>query len=117
MGLAFQILDDVLDVAGPMERTGKQRGTDLLEGTTTLPLILAAESDARLAGLDLRGVRSRAEAEEICERIAATDALDESRRRAAILVTEAKQEIETALDPDLTELLSLVADRVVGRYS
>ena len=43
--MAFQILDDVLDVSGPPERTGKPRGADLLDGTVTLPLILARESD------------------------------------------------------------------------
>ena len=48
MGLAFQLLDDVLDVAGPPERTGKVRGTDLLDGTVTLPLIEAAAVDPRL---------------------------------------------------------------------
>ena len=36
IGLAFQMLDDVLDVSGPVERTGKSRGTDLLDGTVTL---------------------------------------------------------------------------------
>ena len=41
LGVAFQMLDDVLDVSGPAERTGKPRGADLLDGTVTLPLILA----------------------------------------------------------------------------
>jgi geranylgeranyl pyrophosphate synthase len=45
LGVAFQVLDDVLDVAGPPERTGKPRGADLLDGTVTLPLILARRSD------------------------------------------------------------------------
>ncbi len=35
IGLAFQLLDDVLDVSGPPERTGKPRGADLLDGTVT----------------------------------------------------------------------------------
>ena len=48
IGLAFQLLDDVLDVTGPPERTGKARGTDLLDGTVTLPLILARERDPEL---------------------------------------------------------------------
>ncbi len=70
IGLAFQLLDDVLDVAGPPERTGKARGTDLLDGTVTLPLIIARERDPELAALDLRELDERS-AEAACDRIAA----------------------------------------------
>ena len=63
IGLAFQLLDDVLDVSGPAERTGKHRGTDLLDGTVTLPLILARERDPGLAAIDLRAVRTPEQAE------------------------------------------------------
>ena len=59
IGLAFQLLDDVLDVSGPASRTGKQRGTDLLDGTVTLPFILARERDAELGALDPRTDRLR----------------------------------------------------------
>ena len=53
IGIAFQILDDILDVSGPPERTGKPRGTDLLDGTITLPVILARRLDPGLASVDL----------------------------------------------------------------
>ena len=78
--MAFQILDDVLDVSGPVERTGKSRGTDLLDGTVTLPLILARERDGELAGVDLAALRGARQAEELCERIAATGALEQAER-------------------------------------
>jgi geranylgeranyl pyrophosphate synthase len=116
IGVAFQILDDVLDATGPVERTGKERGSDLLEGTTTLPLILAAEEDPRLGTLDLRSLQSRGEAERICNMIAATDAVERSRARAWELVGEAKAEL-SSFDGELSALLRLVADRVVTRYS
>ena len=54
IGLAFQLLDDILDVTGPPERTGKPRGADLLDGTVTLPLIVGRGRDRRLAELELR---------------------------------------------------------------
>ncbi len=118
IGLAFQLLDDVLDVAGPPERTGKARGTDLLDGTVTLPLILARERDPALADLDLRTL-DPAGAEAACERIAQTGALEEVRADARARVDEAKRTIAScgALSETQRRLLALVADGVVERYA
>ena len=116
IGLAFQLLDDVLDVSGPVERTGKSRGTDLLDGTVTLPLILARERDPQLAKVDLATLEGPEQAEALCDRIAATGALDQARERALTMVAEAKDELPTALPDGRAALLDLVADAVVERY-
>ena len=107
IGLAFQLLDDVLDVSGPAERTGKHRGTDLLDGTVTLPYILARERDPGIP--EPREIEN---AEVVCDRIAATGALDDVRARALEMVEEAKREL-----PRRDRALELVADGVVERYA
>ncbi len=117
VGLAFQMLDDVLDLSGPEERTGKSPGTDLLDGTVTLPVVVAIGLDPELAGVDLDGL-DRDSAQELAGRIAATGALDEVRARAVAMVGEAKAALVGARLPEgRRELLELVADGVVLRYS
>jgi geranylgeranyl pyrophosphate synthase len=117
LGLAFQLLDDLLDVAGTSEAIGKRRGGDLLDGTVTLPLILAAQWDRELAELDLRAITRPEEAERICDLIVATDAPTETRRRALELAGDANAELDGALDQGTIDLLRLVADRVVDRVT
>ena len=115
IGLAFQVFDDVLDLSGPPDQTGKSRGTDLLDGTVTLPIIYAWEEAP-----ELRDERpeSASAAEALCDRIAATGALERARERALALVAEAKAVLPAVeLSDKQRSALTLVADGVVERYS
>jgi heptaprenyl diphosphate synthase len=70
LGIAFQLSDDIIDVASDSEQLGKAPGTDLREGIQTLPMLHALRSarprDARLTELlrsaDLTDPRLHAEA-------------------------------------------------------
>ncbi len=119
IGLAFQILDDVLDVSGPSERTGKHRGTDLLDGTVTLPLIIARRRDPALAAMDLRELVSEpAQAEAVCDRIAMAGALGEARKQALHHVAAAKAALgDVRLPENRRRALDLLADGMVERYA
>ncbi len=116
IGLAFQILDDVLDVSGPPERTGKPRGTDLLDGTITLPLIVARERDPEGAPRELRRLRGPDEAAAVCDWIESTGALAIAKDRAIGLAEDAKS-LLSELPARQRAVLELVADGVVERYA
>jgi geranylgeranyl pyrophosphate synthase len=86
LGIAFQIADDILDCAGETIETGKVAGTDLREGTPTVPLLLAAQADpevaAALAGGPLEGALAR---------VAETGALHQSRELALDYARKARE--------------------------
>ena len=88
LGVAFQIADDVLDCSGATIETGKIAGTDLRDGTPTLPLLLAAQEDdvvrAALAGGPLDGALVRVAATGALERSTEV-ALDYARKARACL--------------------------------
>jgi geranylgeranyl pyrophosphate synthase len=116
IGLAFQVLDDVLDVSGPPERTGKRRGADLLDGTVTLPLILARQRSDAVARLDLREIAGAGDADSVCDAIEATGALEDARRLALEMVGEARAALPLLPTAQL-QALHLIADGVVDRYA
>ena len=79
LGLAFQIVDDLLDLIGDPAITGKTPGTDLKEGVFTLPVLIAVEREPELAGMLERGERELASVLPVLDR---TGALGEARAAA-----------------------------------
>jgi geranylgeranyl pyrophosphate synthase len=100
LGVAFQIVDDILDCCGTTIETGKIAGTDLRDGTPTLPLLLAARDDDvvrdALAGGSLDGALVRVAATGALERSREV-ALDYARRARACLNGELRREELEAL--------------------
>jgi octaprenyl-diphosphate synthase len=107
LGLAFQIADDILDCAGQTQETGKIPGTDLREGTPTMPLLFAAREDEvvrdALAGGPLDGALLR---------VAATGAIEQSRDCALDYATRARSYLgEHPHREELEALTYAVVDR------
>jgi geranylgeranyl pyrophosphate synthase len=108
LGVAFQISDDILDCSGVTIETGKIAGTDLREGTPTLPLLLAAQRD--------KAVRSALAGESHLEgallRVASTGAIEESREVALAYARSARACLNGELHrEELESLTYAVVDR------
>ena len=107
LGVAFQIVDDILDCTGQTLETGKIPGTDLRDGTPTLPLLLAAQEDDLV-----RRALEGGPLEEALVRVAATGALDRSRETALDYARRATASLDGAHRRDeLDALVGAVLDR------
>ena len=108
LGIAFQIVDDILDCAGLTIDTGKVAGTDLREGVPTLPLLLAARED----GVVRRALAGTGAPDGALVRVAATGALERSREVALGYARRARECLDGVPRSDELEALThIVIDR------
>ncbi len=119
VGSAFQLSDDILDVASETDESGKTPGTDLREGVMTLPVLMALESedpaDARLHEL-LRGdLTDDALLAETLTLLRAHSAMDEARRYVIARAGEAKARLAVLPDGPVRAALEAFADAVAIR--
>lgn len=120
VGMAFQIVDDLLDYTELEEVTGKPSGADLREHKVTLPLIAAlprlSETDRRLVD------RLMATAEpsdqlitDVIQAVAAAGGLDYARDRAQLLASQAESALESLAPSPATEALRASITYVLDR--
>jgi heptaprenyl diphosphate synthase len=108
LGRAFQLADDILDLVGNAEQTGKIPGADLRQGIYTLPVIEAVGSDEGLRERLLEGVESH-ELPPLVERIRVGGAVEMALEECNAWIDEAiailpRPAAPTECEPPLVEL-------------
>ena len=121
LGLAFQLIDDVLDLEGSEAATGKSVLADLREGKLTWPLIVATERDpdllAELGALAEGNGTNEATARlwKVVERVRRTEALEATRTFAEEQTTLARSLLAVVPDSPARRAVEIVIDAAVQR--
>ncbi len=120
LGIAFQLVDDLLDFTADEQVLGKPIGGDLREGKVTLPVIyLLREGRPRARDLVERIVRERAVApdewRELCRLLGESGAIEKAYGRAVEFAALAKRHLEAFPPSRERELLLALPDYVLAR--
>jgi heptaprenyl diphosphate synthase len=120
LGMAFQLSDDILDVASDQAQSGKTPGTDLREGVRTLPMLHALRSagpqDARLVELLSRGELADAQLHaEALQLLRAHPAMDMARADLKDWAERARAEIRALPDVPVRAAFETLCEFVVER--
>jgi octaprenyl-diphosphate synthase len=122
LGLAFQLVDDILDFTSSEAKLGKPVGSDLRAGKATLPLIYllrrlpAADAD-RVARSFAQGGSQPAPFSEILELAEESGALSEARNKALDFAQESKRCLDGFSDSQYKDALLSLPDFIIERES
>ena len=116
LGMGFQIVDDVLDFVGEEDELGKPVGSDLREGTMTLPSILFAESypEDNL----IKSIVEKKDAESVAlaaEKIRNSPVIGECLALASDFCSQARQAVEKLPDNSARQSLLELAAYIIER--
>lgn len=128
LGIAFQIVDDILDLSGDEQTVGKSVARDLAKGKLTLPVIRhlqEAQASERQAVGELITQAAEPELSEqaaselahaVAQRVTESGAMDYARQWARQLVGEAVEEVLASVGPcEARDLMELMAAAVIDR--
>ena len=118
VGMAFQIVDDILDFTGEQSTVGKPIGSDLLNGLVTLPAIYYAEEypeDDDVLSLPDGGWKDTDRVQRIVDNIRKNAAIEKAMEEARQAVSRALSALENAPDVPERESLEDLAKFIVNR--
>lgn len=117
VGMAFQLSDDILDMASEHEQSGKTPGTDLREGVATLPVLFGVESDqtGELQRIVTADEIDEDQVETALDIIRSGDALSRSRAAAHEYVDKAAKDLAPFGDRPIVKALTKLAEYAVDR--
>ncbi len=118
LGMAFQVLDDVLDYVSTDEEMGKNVGDDLAEGKPTLPIMYAMKHGSEEQATIIRNAIKQGDASQLDEVLAAireTGALDYCRRQAELFTGKAVTAIDAVPDSKFKTAFLDLAELALAR--
>jgi heptaprenyl diphosphate synthase len=117
IGTAFQISDDIIDIASPADESGKTPGTDLREGVKTLPMLyaLATDPDPRLAELLAGPITDDAAVDEALTLLRKSSGLEQAVRTLGDYADRARAELAVLPPCSARDALDMLALYVVAR--
>jgi len=116
LGMGFQVIDDILDVAGLESMTGKPIGQDLAEGIYTLPTILALKNDdGKLRTVLSRHPRSRRALSQTATLIRERGGIFSARLVAERYTARSLREIDRLPVGEAREVLASITDTLLHR--
>ncbi|OLF11033.1 geranylgeranyl pyrophosphate synthase [Actinophytocola xinjiangensis] len=121
IGTAFQISDDIIDIASPADESGKTPGTDLREGVLTLPMLYALspdhthDPDPRLRELLGGPIGDDAAVEEALTLLRKSPALEQAVQTLTGYADRARAELVSVPDCPARDALDMLARFVVDR--
>ncbi|WP_320674422.1 solanesyl diphosphate synthase [Prochlorococcus sp. MIT 1341] len=115
LGLAFQVVDDILDFTGSEKQLGKPAANDLASGYLTAPVLFALQEHPSLAVLIERELTSADDLEQALQLVRGSDAIPRSRELAERFARESREALTWLPDSSYKRALVDLPDFVLGR--
>jgi heptaprenyl diphosphate synthase len=116
LGMAFQIIDDILDISGNRDTTGKPVGSDLRQGIATMPLIYAVKyGDNTLQELLEKGIRSEKHVRKALKLVKKSQGINAARKRAKKYTDNALKQTAQLPESEAKPLLKKIIKKLLVR--